>query len=344
MRVGVIVRPNDRGLGVQTAEAARNLNASVLVVSVLNGSSGRYPDKVKRYPDAPVSRCEAGWKLDERVVRSWLETVDVVYSAETFYDQRLPDWAREAGVVTVIHANPEFVPRGGGWAIGDPTLWWSATSWRKQYLPPKLEVVPFPVATDRFSPVVPHGGPCRWLHVVGKAAMNDRNGTDIVVQAIKLLREPCTITLRTQDPSLPPIKAPTHVQVRVSTGGLANYWDLYDDADALVMPRRYGGLCLPVQEAMASGLAVLMTGTSPNAESWPVATVPVSYGQQIRMPCGSGVPLADADPAALAATMDRLADPAERHALQARSVEWAQRNSWEALTPDWLARFQCASR
>ena len=72
------------------AKHARNLNASVLVVSVLNGSSGRYPDKVKRYPDAPVSRCEAGWKLDEDgFVRSWLETVDVVYSAETFYDQRL---------------------------------------------------------------------------------------------------------------------------------------------------------------------------------------------------------------------------------------------------------------
>ena len=337
MRVGVVVRPNDRGLGIQTAEAARNLSASVLVIKVV-GQSGRFPDRVKRYPDAPVARCHPGWKLDEDVVRAWLETVDAVYSAETFYDDRFADWAREAGTVTAIHANPEFVPAGGGWAIGDPTLWWSATSWRQRFLPPKLEVVPFPVATDRFAPVQPHDGPCRWLHVVGKAAMGDRNGTEVLAEAIKHLREPCTITIRTQDPALPRFRAPTHVTVRVSTGGTPNYWDLYADADALVMPRRYGGLCLPVQEAMAAGLGVLMTDTSPNADTWPVATVPVSYGPQIRMPCGGGVPIANADPIQLAAVMDTFADPVDApHASSSFRGVWAESHSWEALHPE-LAR------
>ena len=175
--------------------------------------------------------------------------------------------------------------------------------------------------------------------------MNDRNGTDIVVQAIKLLREPCTITLRTQDPSLPPIKAPTHVQVRVSTGGLANYWDLYADADALVMPRRYGGLCLPVQEAMASGSGGAddrhvperrHRGRSPPCRS-PTAS---RSGCRAVAVCLSLTPTR---PLSLP-PWTAFADPAERHALQARSVEWAQRNSWEALTPNWLDRFRSASR
>ena len=344
MRVGVVVRPNDRGLGIQTAEAARNLSASVLVIKVV-GQSGRFPDRVKRYPAAPVARCHPGWKLDEDVVRAWLETVDAVYSAETFYDDRFADWAREAGTVTAIHANPEFVPAGGGWAIGDPTLWWSATSWRQRFLPPKLEVVPFPVATDRFAPVQPHDGPCRWLHVVGKAAMGDRNGTEVLVRS----NQASAGTVHDHDPH-PGSGAPPDSEhqrastVRVSTGGTPNYWDLYADADALVMPRRYGGLCLPVQEAMAAGLGVLMTDTSPNADTWPVATVPVSYGPQIRMPCGGGVPIANADPIQLAAVMDTFADPMMRRSFQQLSRVWAESHSWEALTPNWLDRFRCASR
>ena len=41
-------------------------------------------------------------------------------------------------------------------------------------------------------------------------------------------------------------------------------WRLYAGFNALIMPRRYGGLCLPMNEALTSGLPVIMSNTSPN--------------------------------------------------------------------------------
>jgi glycosyltransferase involved in cell wall biosynthesis len=43
-----------------------------------------------------------------------------------------------------------------------------------------------------------------------------------------------------------------------------NYQDIYHGADALILPRRYGGNCLPLNEAISTGMPVLMPDISPN--------------------------------------------------------------------------------
>lgn len=351
VRVGVLARANQRGLHVQTMEVARHLDADVLVVDVPNRSSRRYPTRSEAFPGAPVVHVGAGWRLPEREVRRWLRGVDVVYSAETAYDASLFRWAHELGVSVLVALNPEFVPPPGerdrqrGWGIFAedeasmlPAQWWTHTCWRHSHLPVPTEVVPLPVAADRFTPVGPHDGPCRWLVLNGKTALADRNGTEAVLQALPLLREQCTVTVASQDP-LPHIpNLPPWVQLR-TVGAQDNYWTVYEGHDALVMPRRYGGLCLGVQEAMAAGMAVLMTACDPNPQTWPVATVPTHGAVAVRMPAGM-VPVHHVDPVVLSAAMDALADPAERHQWQARSRAWAAANSWSALRGEYLARFE----
>jgi glycosyltransferase involved in cell wall biosynthesis len=44
---------------------------------------------------------------------------------------------------------------------------------------------------------------------------------------------------------------------------------MYDGFDAMVLPRRYAGLCLPMNEALMSGLPVFMTDISPNNQVLP---------------------------------------------------------------------------
>jgi hypothetical protein len=39
----------------------------------------------------------------------------------------------------------------------------------------------------------------------------------------------------------------------VTTDERTDYWAVYDDVSLLLLPRRYGGLCLPMQEAAACG-------------------------------------------------------------------------------------------
>lgn len=314
----------DRGLGIQSWEAARNLDASVLFVETKDPSAPSHPE---RAPHARRVRWAQG--LDPKITRQWLRDVDVVYAAETFYDPRLPKWAEAAGVVTVLHANPEF------WTGGQhPSRLWSATPWRLDAMPPDTEVVPFPVAVDRFTPAEPHDGPARFLHVAGKRALADRNGTDSLVDAVPLLTRPCEIRMVVQHGDPPSFHdVPAHVKL-VALDPPADYWRLYTAADVLVMPRRYGGLCLPVQEACAAGLAVIMSDLPPN-DVWPGPRVPADFRRKATMPCGR-VPVYDTDPRRLAEVMDAMADPSVRAGHQAESRAWAADHSWDVMGPRWL--------
>lgn len=326
MRVGVVSPLTDRGLGIQSWEAARHLDASVLHVETKDPSAPSHPE---RFRNATRTRWAAG--LDPKVVMPWLRTVDVVYAAETFYDSRFTKWAQAASTTTVLHANPEFYT-----GADQPTRLWSATPWRADVMPSRTEVVPFPVATDRFTPADPHDGPCRWLHVAGKRALADRNGTDVVVDALRHITRPCELRLVVQHGEVPSLPDLPNVKVTVMAPP-ADYWRLYDDADALVLPRRYGGLCLPVQEACAAGLAVLMPDLVPNGV-WPGPRVPAEFLRKVTMPVGR-VPVYDVKPRVLAQAMDALADPAVRAGFQAESLAWADEHSWRRQGPRWLESF-----
>jgi glycosyltransferase involved in cell wall biosynthesis len=45
--------------------------------------------------------------------------------------------------------------------------------------------------------------------------------------------------------------------------------ELYRNFDAMIMPRRYGGACLPMNESLASGIPVIMTNIDPNNKVLP---------------------------------------------------------------------------
>jgi len=131
--------------------------------------------------------------------------------------------------------------------------------------------------------------------------------------------------------------------MKIDLGGTGDHWSLYDDADVLVMPRRYGGLSLPVQEAMAAGLAVVMTDCDPNPATWPICPVSSRPGTTIRTP-GGPVRIHDPDPADIAAIIDRLAGaPGELADLQAAARTWAQTHNWSALEPLYRAELERAA-
>ena len=86
-----------------------------------------------------------------------------------------------------------------------------------------------------------------FIHIAGRVAAYDRNGTEIVKQAIPLLKSKAKVKIL--DQSINPVK---------------NYWELYKTGDVLVLPRRYGGNCLPLNEALSVGMPVIMTDVEPN--------------------------------------------------------------------------------
>lgn len=341
MKIGLFgARGDDRGLGRLTHDFYRHMRPARTLAVDMGRWARQFPQHLDRYRAATVVPFNGG-TIDLQVMRRFFTGLDVAIMYETAYDHRAYTIAREAGCRTVLYSMPEF-HRHSTETLPGPDMVWLPTCWRAELIP-GARVVPAPVATDGAGPGRQTGRRLKVLHAAGHRAVGDRNGTLAFLRAVRLLRSDAEIRVTTQDPRLPQVQGVRH-RVQVETGGHPDHWRIYDRADLLVMPRRYGGLCLPVQEAMAAGLAVAMTGCEPNPQTWPVAPIDWQPGPTISTP-GGKIGLADPDPAGIAALIDRLAgDPAELAALKDAARAWALANSWEALRPLWQRELELAAQ
>lgn len=343
MRVGLIARSDDRGLGTLSWEFYRAMApVRTLVIDMTTIARG-FVQHPERYPDALVVPWDGG-PLPEDQVRGWLHGLDVLYSCETFYDWRILDWAADAGVRTVLHAMPEFYR-----PISDPSLripdeTWIPTPWRAEIVgihSKVLRTVPIPVPDDRLIRPTPAGSPVRVVHIAGHRAAHDRNGTGAFQAAVRRASGPLSVRVECQDARLPALASRPGVAVVQHVGGRADRWAMYADADVLVMPRRYGGLCLPVLEAAASGLAVAMTDAPPQ-DSWPILRIPARRGGHFRTQ-GGALDLWDASPTGMTRLLSRLvATPDEVTAAKVRAFEWAHSLRWSVMRPIYEAALERA--
>lgn len=333
VRVGLIARGEDRGLGTLTREWARNMRPDRTLLLVPDHDLTVH---YEWFPGATVSRLDDQRRVvDTAAVQAFIAAVDVIYSAETFYDWRICDWARAAGRRTVCHVMPEYWLHGRH-DLPAPDVWWAPTRWRLDQLPAGTRVVPVPIPLDRFTN--PHYSavrttePIRWLHVAGASAAADRNGTTAFLGALAYLRGPHDVTLRLQEPRVlkPRVGPRTTFRTEGPTG---EYWELYGGHDGLVSPRRYGGLSLPALEAMGAGLALVMTDTEPQRSEWPIVPLPRGREGFLQTIAGA-IPLETIDPRQIARTLDRLAgDPAELTHARSEARRYAEAHSWAALEP-----------
>lgn len=332
------MRVDDRGLGTMTQEFASHLRPDVLVIREPNAERRGFAPDLTRFPGAPVVTLNpgSGHLEPEATVRAFLRPLSVLYSAETFYDQRILGWARAAGVRTVLHAMPEFY----NVAAPPPVdAIWVPTTWRLDAMPPGTRVVPVPCPTPPVPPVV-RTSARRFMHTAGAQAMKDRNGTKAVSLALRQVQTTgwaiefygqrrLGIRLGATRPVAPP-----GITVEIHEGGVSDRWQMFrPDVDVLVLPRRYAGLSLPTLEAMAAGLVVVMTDVEPQGSSWPIVGVPAVTAEVIRT-AGGMITAVSCSVRRLAETIDRLVEQPETvAAASAASLAFAADHGWDALLP-----------
>jgi glycosyltransferase involved in cell wall biosynthesis len=286
---------------------------------------------LSRYPGATVVK---GWVPDRRTLRDWLDDLDVVFSAETFYAAELAPLARRMGVRTVLQPNAEFLNRRD-----DPDLWVPPTTWMWGTIPGPKTLLPVPIATDRFlgASAVSHPQSetaTNFLHIVGRPAIHDRNGTELLLRSLEYIKSEVTVTIRCQQGGyvsslVPGLTTKPNVTLIVDPGDVDNYWDNYNTGDVLVMPRRFGGLCLPVNEALGAGMPVIMPDISPN-NTWLPKEWLVPASLEGSFVCKQRVSYYRADHVALAAAIDRFATDPEFYArAKARALELRDEYSWD---------------
>jgi glycosyltransferase involved in cell wall biosynthesis len=332
MRIGLIARPDSRGLGIQT-KAFHDQMHPVKTLVIDPPSQQPLPIRKDWYPDAHwVHGLPGAPDLDK-----FLQDLDAVYTAETGYGDLLWEMAQRRGIKTVLHANYEFLNRKD-----TPTVWAAPSMWHIDKWPSGTIYLPVPIEIDRFNEPEKPSTARRFLHIVGRPTMDrkhdlNRNGTVDVFESLRHVNADIEITFRCQQPGYVESLAaqahiPNNVAVRIQSGDKRNYWDNYTGFDCLILPRRFGGLCLPVNEALGAGMPVIMTDISPNncwlPREWLAASgFAGDFTAKQRITCYK------ADPRALATIITNMTDPGFYKAATGKANRLRDKLSWKTLKP-----------
>lgn len=324
---GLIAVATKSGLGYQTKDYYEHLNPDrtlVVDISAHNGMEQNY----HWYPDALVS---VGFPRPD-VIRNFLYGLRTVLTAETPYNYDLYAIAREMGVKTVCVVNYEFFDWFKYPDYPTPDVIVSPSSWHSSEIEEfcksrgiKYYQIHHPVDRQRF--------PFRlrttkkFLHIAGNPATFDRNGTWDAMNAIP------DGNVVTQNEELA-----RHLRMKYRHSSVWTKVEdpnfMYNLGDVLVFPRRYGGNCLPLNEALSSGMPVIMPDIEPNRilpEEWLVpAEVTGSFEPRTK------IDLYSVDPEALREKVEWFKNcQIETESIKADEI--AQTISWEALKPKWEA-------
>lgn len=348
MRLGLIARPDNSGLGIQTWEFHRHLQPDKTLVIDLSGiadasdhcNKNAYLD---RFPGALVSQ---GLAPPPDLIENFLDGLDVIFTAETFYSHDLLHRARTHGIKTILQYNYEFLHLN---AHPQPDLFVAPSLWH--YFSTRLENkihLPVPIALDRFTPNPnPPKTPRTFLHPVGRPAIHDRNGTEDLINALPLVQSDITVIFRCQRPGyvqglLQDRDFPANVDIRVDDSAPRDYWRNYEGIDAVIMPRRYGGLCLPANEALGAGVPILMPDIDPNhrwlPSEWLIPAQQMSEFQAVNAVMVHHIP-----PTTLSIYIDNLADSPDLYARMLRqAARLREAYSWDTLLPQYHNALQRA--
>lgn len=324
LRLGILAQPHRTGIGVQTYELCRHLNpAKVLLTDLteVHAKNSRNAKKVSKVDwfDGFFHRRSDGIPTTEDL--DWLlEGMDVVFVVETPLNWDIFKMAWDYGVRTVLQPNFEFVEYFIRPHLPKPDLFLVPSKWNVDQLE-RFEVpinyLPVPIATDRIKRREITQAK-QFIHITGHKAHLDRNGTEIVRESVRFV-----------DSEVARIKI--HDQSR---NELDNYWDLYNEGDVLLLPRRYGGLSLQLQEAAAAGMPIVVTEHDPYAREDCTVTVPGPY-QHVGVKLRGNVDCYSASPRSLGAVITDLANK-DITDLSEKSYQWALSRSWENMRPKYM--------
>jgi hypothetical protein len=324
MRLGIIARSDNTGLGNQTMELVKMLNPDkiLLINSIFFNNNKQHPEW---YKDYNTSQTVHGMPT-VREIRSFLENIDVVISCETFYHSEFVNIAKTRGVKTILQYNYELFGNLAHpeWSLPDillaPSIWNLDIVMEKFGRKSKVMHLPPPTNSTLFNnarKINLEKDHRRILHIAGKKAAKDRNGTDTIIEMMKYSNADFELVIKTQTPLDISYSDP---RITIDTGNPDNRESMYEGFDAMVLPRRYAGLCLPMNEALMSALPVFMTDISPNnallPESWLVRSDKIDEFKTKSM-----VNVYNADPQALAKTIDDYINSNQKTKLKNLALE-----------------------
>jgi len=323
MRVGSLVFATDQGLGY----LAKAFYDNGIVTDPIVVRHGRRPTHTEWYPGAPVLSDLTARALIE--VDRVLDVVDAMLCFETPFLWEVFNRAREKNVRTFLMPMYECMPSR---LPVEPDRYICPSLLDLRYFPDRSVHIPVPVK-------VKHQLRTRakvFVHNAGNGGLRGRNGTDELLRAMRLVKSPAKLLLRSQvQRDWPPY--PELLGKVTLTTGVVPADSLYEEGDVFVFPEKFNGLSLPLQEAHAAGMLVMATDRFPNNEWLPTdPLIKVSHYERSRV-AARCVEFDEAilDPKDIAEKIDDWYD-ADITAYSEAGAEYAKENSWDVLKPRYL--------
>ena len=327
-RLGLIARADNTGLGIQTKEFYDHMKPTKTLVVDISALTG-YANDFSRYPDATIAQ---GFEVDNAVYKEFLKDLDVVFTVEAAYNHALYTHARQMGVKSVCQYNFEFLGELENRELPRPDLYLAPSPWRMEevkVLGVPVKYLHVPVNRELF-PFKLHTQAKKFLHIAGHTTASDRNGTAILLDALPFIKSDVEITIRTQA-ALP--RPYTDHRLKIIREDTPNYQDLYQGEDVLLLPRRYGGLSLQLNEALSLGMVPIMTDVAPQNEFLDpdLLIMPTRFETIMGK---ATIDVASCTPEALAEKIDWLASVNIQH-YSRQSDKLASERSWHSMKPQY---------
>src|SRR3990167_6237246 len=257
MNLSLIARAGNTGLGTLSWEFARHLRPSKVLI-IHNGVEQRFPERFSEF-DTRIAQQPFHILPDEM---EWItDGVTSLLSFETFYNWRVISSARKKGVKTFLLTMAELFPEK---IPIMPDLFLCPSKLDLDIVPDPKVFLPVPVATDRLL-----WRKRQWadtfVHTASHGGMNDtRKGTMTLIEAMRFVKADIRLKIFTWQDFEAEDK-----RIEVRLVNFRNYWQPYREGDVLVYPQGANGICLPIVEAMASGMGVITTDQFPFNEYMP---------------------------------------------------------------------------
>lgn len=336
MRIGLIARCDNTGLGIQSKEFFDHIKCKALVIDFSAMiPSGSYKDILKPnldwYPGQTVfkwgNKHNLRGDIPRHIIEEFISDIDVLFAMETPYDYNIFEMCRARGVKTILQLNFEFLDFPSA-SLPAPDLFAAPSPWNFLHIPDKKILLPVPANTKRFKPARKEK---TFVHIAGRPAVHDRNGTELFMRALEHVKNDITVIVNSQKPISYSMGIIKNVTMHEDFTSKPNYYDNYQGG-VLVMPRKYGGLCLPMNEAIAAGMPVIATDIPPNNTWLPKEwLVPADYKSSFR--CKKYVDVYEADVKALANKIDQFCDSEFYNSAVDQALDIREQISWETLLP-----------
>lgn len=230
-RVGTVCLATDQGLGY----LAKSFYDNGLIQEVLVHPHSSRVNHYEWYPDRVHSEQEL------------LDICDTLLFFETVFNWKLIVEARKKGIKTILMPMYECTHYPFPY---EPDEIWCPSLLDYQFYEQKgkenLKLVQIPVNIEWKL----REKACTFVHNAGNGGLGGRNGTQELLGAMKYVKSPIRLIVRSQVP----IAQIDDERIEYRIG---NFDDIWSEGDVFIFPEKFNGLSLPLQEAFASGMLVM---------------------------------------------------------------------------------------